>query len=228
MAGAIGTADRLHRTLLYHSTEAILQQERAMRRLLLVTAMVCTLAAAALVVMALRHAQASSAPPAARLEGTVVWPAKTRPAPSFALRDQQGKRIAARDLRGQVWAVTFLDSRCRQACPVAARALARVQQLLGARNRLKIVIISVLPRYDTPERVRAFARKTGLTGDWHWLLGSARQLAPVWQRYGIWVQSGVSHDAALYLVDQRGDVRVADAIPFRPSQLAASVRALTT
>lgn len=198
-----------------------------MTRVVLAAAALCALAAAAITVMALRQAQASPSAPIARLEGTVVWPAHTRPAPSFALRDQQGTLITARSLHGQVWAVTFLDSHCTKACPVAARALARTQQLLGARHHLKIIIISVLPGYDTPAHVRAFARKTGLTGDWHWLLGTSRQLAPVWQRYGIWVQSGVSHDAALYLVDRRGDVRVADAIPFRPSQLAASVRALT-
>jgi protein SCO1/2 len=149
-----------------------------------------------------------------------------RPAPGFALRDQSGRLVTRKGLRGQVWAITFLDSLCRQMCPVEAHELASVQQMLGAHDPLKVMIVSVLPQYDRPATVRAFARKAGLSGDWHWLLGTQRELEPVWRAYGIEVQTAVSHTAALYLVDKRGDVRVADAVPLIPSQLAASVRAL--
>jgi protein SCO1/2 len=158
--------------------------------------------------------------------GTVVWPAGARPVPSFALRDQTGRLITNRSLHGRVCAITFLDSNCSKACPTAARDLAVVQRSVGSHQHLSVIIVSVLPTYDTPARVRAFARKAGLTGDWHWLLGTRRQLAPVWRAYGILVATGIEHTAVLYLVDQRGDVRVADAIPFIPDQLAGSVRLL--
>jgi protein SCO1 len=189
------------------------------------------LLAASLAAVQMNRQSARPAQPAytlARLEGTDVWPSGMRPAPAFALRDQTGRFITRSGLRGHVWAVTFLDSKCRQACPVAAHALANVQRQLGPRYPLKIVIVSVLPRYDNPSTVRAFARHAGLSGDWHWLLGTRRQLVPVWQAYGIWVRTGIEHTAALYLVDRRGDVRIADGVPFIPSQLAASVRALST
>lgn len=174
-------------------------------------------------VFALAHAARH---PTYRLAGTVVWPPGKRPAPAFSLRDQNGRTVSRASLRGQVWAVTFLDSYCRQACPVVARDLAHVQRLLGRHDPMVVVIVSVLPQYDTPSRVKAFARRAGLRGNWHWLLGTPRRLAPVWRAYGIQVITGIEHTAALYLVDRRGDVRVADAIPFVPSQLAGSVRAL--
>ncbi len=183
--------------------------------------------AAALVVAVVAYRTQASPAPAARLQGTVVWPAHMRPAPAFSLRDQNGRLVTLAELRGSVWAITFLDSHCTKACPVAGRSLAQVQAMLGSGDSLKVVIVTVLPQYDTPARVRAFARTVGLAGDWHWLLGTPGDLAPVWREYGVWVQSGVSHTAALYLVDRHGDVRVADAIPFVPSQLASSVRALT-
>lgn len=163
-----------------------------------------------------------------RLAGTVVWPAGMRPVSSFALRDQSGRLVTTRSLRGHVWAITFLDSNCSKACPIAARDLATVQRMIGAHHPLSVIIVSVLPDYDTPARVRAFARKAGLGGDWHWLLGTRRQLVPVWRAYGIFVVTGLEHTAALYLVDKNGDVRVADAIPFVPAQLASSARLLDT
>src|SRR5947209_9127843 len=119
------------------------------------------LALAAGPLLALRSSHAAHAPPN-RLAGTVVWPSGARPAPAFALRDQAVVTVSERLLRGQIWAITFLDSRCRQACPVAARELARVQHMLDWHHPLVVVIVSVLPRYDTPARVRTFARRAGL------------------------------------------------------------------
>ena len=163
---------------------------------------------------------------AAQLRGTDVWPAGTQLAQPFALHDQRGALISTAALRGHVWAITFLDSNCRELWPTEARSLARVQQLLGPGTPLSIVIVSVLPRYDTPRTVTAFAHTAGLSGDWHWLLGTERQLQPVWHEYGIAVITGQQHTAALYLVDRTGHVRVADAIPFRSGDLAGSIKAL--
>lgn len=197
-----------------------------MSRVILVSGLFLILAGSAAAWAATQRSDGST-PRVARLEGTAIWPPHARPAPAFAARDQTGHLITRSSLRRRIWAITFLDARCTQMCPVEARDLAQVQRQLGPRYPLKIIIVSVLPGYDTPQRVRAFAHKVGLSGDWHWLLGSRKQLAPVWRAYGIWVLTGVEHTAALYLVDRGGDVRVADGVPFLPAQLAASVRALS-
>src|SRR5205823_1049686 len=91
----------------------------------------------------------------ARLAGTDVWPAGTQHASDFALRDQNGRLVTRSSLRGRVWAITFLDSSCRQACPVAAKDLAHAQRMIGPKDDLTDIIVSVLPQYDTPARVRA-------------------------------------------------------------------------
>jgi len=197
-----------------------------MRRTWMASSGLAALLAVTITVTTAHRGLAASRLAPARLAGTNVWPEGARPAPAFALRDQTGHLISTASLRGWVWAITFLDAHCTQACPVAARQLAATQHLLGSRYPLRIVVVSTLPQYDTPSRVRAFAHRTGMSGDWHWLLGSRAQLRPVWDAYGIFVVTGIQHTAALYLVDQRDDVRVADAIPFFPQQLASSVRAL--
>lgn len=169
-------------------------------------------------------------PTSARLRGTDVFPVGIHRAPPFALRDQNGRLVSTKDLRGQIYAVTFLDSRCRKECPVAGRELASAQRALGPRSQLTVVIVSVDPVADTPASVRRFVRESGLTGRWHWLLGSRSRLLPVWNEYGIAVQPGhgdISHTAAVYLIDRNGWMRVADGVPVLPAQLSQSVRALS-
>lgn len=163
------------------------------------------------------------------LRGTVVWPPHTAAADSLNLRDQNGRLITLASLRGHIAVVTFLYSRCRQVCPIIGRELAITQWALEPYSPLVVVIISVAPQSDTPANTRAFVHKVGLSGSWHWLLGSRSQLAPVWAKWGTYVKAkpvDILHTAAVYLIDQSGYVRVADQMPFRPDQLAESVRAL--
>jgi cytochrome oxidase Cu insertion factor (SCO1/SenC/PrrC family) len=150
-------------------------------------------------------------------------------APPFALLDQSGRMIRLSSLHGHVLAITFLDSTCTKECPVAGRDLASTQNDLGRHSTLTVIVISVAPQHDTPATVQRYVREVGLTGPWHWLFGTHKQLVPVWRSYGILVQpvqGDIQHTAAVYLVDQRGLVRVADGVPFLPGQLAGSVKAL--
>jgi len=152
-----------------------------------------------------------------------------RRAPAFALRDQNAHLITLASLHGHVVAVTFLDSHCRQACPVAGRDLALAQRDLGRHPPLTVVVISVAPKTDTPSSARSFVHTMGIGGRWHWLLGTQSQLQRVWAAWGTYVKPArpdTIHTAAVYLVDQAGYVRVADTVPFRSADLAGSVRAL--
>ena len=172
--------------------------------------------------------QPASAGP--KLQGTDVFPVGMHRVPPFALRDQNGRLVTPKSLRGRVFAVTFLDSVCRKECPVEGRELASVQRALGPHTPLTVVVVSVDPAADTRASARAFMRESKLTGPWHWLFGSRSLLLPVWIEYGIGVQpekGDISHTVAVYLVDQHGWMRVADGVPFLPPQLVSSVRALT-
>lgn len=165
-----------------------------------------------------------------KLRGTVVWSSRPHRALPFDLRDQNGRKISLRSLRGRVSVVTFMNAHCNQACPVIGRELALTQRRLGgARSPLMVIIIDVNPAQDRPRNVRMFAHEVGLVGNWHWLLGTKAQLAPVWRTWGTYVKRArpdIIHTAAVYLVDQKGFVRVADMVPLRPDWLAESVRAL--
>lgn len=149
--------------------------------------------------------------PPATLSGGLVIKAGTVPAPDFTLRDQRGATVSLADLRGQVIAITFLDTQCLNLCPLQASLLGTVQSHLGPQASFAVVVVSVRPDADTPAAIATFATAHGLGGHLYWLNGTRSELSDVWNRYGVGVQvaSGdLAHSSVIYLIDRTGYERV--------------------
>src|SRR2546423_2724506 len=131
---------------------------------------------------------AVAVPTPSGLQADIVSPPKSMTAPDFSLKDQQGRLVSVSGLRGRVLAITFLDSHCKQLCPLEGDQLGQVQRSLGSAANLSLLVVSVAPATDTPDSERAFAASHGWSGDWHWLSGSEDQLTAVWRAYSIAVQ----------------------------------------
>jgi cytochrome oxidase Cu insertion factor (SCO1/SenC/PrrC family) len=164
------------------------------------------------------------------LAAQVTWAAGTKPATGFRLRDQSGRLVSMRQLRGRAVLLTFLDSVCKLECPVEGRVLRDVQRRIGGTNTVTAVV-SVDPWADTAGTAFAFARKAKWQGTWYWLLGTRARLASVWRAYGIGVRrerGDVAHSTALYLIDAHGDLRAGYVFPFAASTVAHDVRAVAS
>jgi protein SCO1/2 len=175
------------------------------------------------------RAAESALTPTPGFAADIVIPPGSMPAPDFSLRDQDGKAISVSALRGQVLAITFLDSHCQQLCPLEGEQLSQVQRSLGASSKLSLLVVSVAPVTDTPASARAFAAAHHWAGEWHWLMGTSDQLAAVWKAYSIAVQGtpdNILHSTVLYLVDKAGFQRAGWASGLQPDQLARDVRLL--
>jgi protein SCO1 len=181
--------------------------------------------------------KSSSAPsiavrPSIGLDGEATWAAGVRPAPVIdTLRDQTGRLFSLASLRGRPVAIEFFDSHCHQACPLAGAALAAAERSLPRARRPVLVVVSVNP-LDARASVRAALRKWGLAGvaPWHWLMGTHRQLAPVWSAYHVVVvpeKGDIEHTQALYLLDRRGNERSAYLYPYIPVRVAHDMRILS-
>jgi protein SCO1/2 len=111
-------------------------------------------------------------------------PPRTEP-PSFTLHDQDGRAVSPADARGDVLVMTFLYSTCRTLCPAQAQEIKNAVVKAGAKD-VQVYGVSVDPVGDTPANARRFLRRTGLVGaPVRFLLGTRRQLEPVWRDYGI-------------------------------------------
>ena len=93
--------------------------------------------------------------------------------PPFELVDQSGKTFSSEKLKGRVWAVGFIFTRCPSICPVLTALMKEVETKsteLG--TDFQLVSFSVDPSYDTPEVLQAYAEKHGANLErWTFLTG---------------------------------------------------------
>ncbi|MEX2210552.1 MAG: SCO family protein [Gaiellaceae bacterium] len=130
--------------------------------------------------------------------------------PSFSLRDAEGRTVGDADLRGKVVLVTFLDTNCREACPIVAEQIRAALERLDEEERRDVaaVAISVHPGDDTPDAVRAFLRRHRVEGDLLYLIGTEAELRPVWEAFQVLpaLDTGSSdiHSAPVRVFDRDG------------------------
>ncbi len=163
-------------------------------------------------------------PRAERFEGSIMPPGVR--APDFALRDQEGDRVRMRALRGRPVIVTFLYTTCEESCPAQAQQIKLGLDRLG--EDLPTLAVAVKPETDTPANARRFLREQGMIGRMDIVLGSRRQLEPVWKGFAIQPQlAGVEHQARTVLIDARGYQRIGFPLDqLTPERLASDARTL--
>jgi protein SCO1 len=85
--------------------------------------------------------------------------------------------------------LTFIYTHRPDVCPLIVANLHNALVRLGPdANKVQIVAVSVDPKGDTPKTVKAFLAAREMTGRMEYLIGTPKQLAPVWKAYGVEVQ----------------------------------------
>jgi protein SCO1/2 len=162
-----------------------------------------TLCAAALVAvlvaaLTLRNANGNSG---SKFDGAII-PAGVR-APDFHLSDQDGRPIDMAQFRGKPVIATFLYSHCKDTCPVEARLISSAVEQLG--KPAAVIAFSVDPAHDTGASVHRFMREQKVTANIRWVLGTQRQLEPIWKGYAITPErTDEEHMARIVLIDKNG------------------------
>ncbi len=143
-------------------------------------------------------------PPPSPYRGSIPPPSIR--APDFTLRDYRGRRVSMSALRGSVVLLSFVDSKCKESCPIVAAVMARAMQQLPRRDRHRVLplLMSVNPTLDTPTSIHRFlARRRALALSY--LVGTVRHMRPIWKAYGV-VPAIDTGDADVH----SSDVRVFD------------------
>ncbi len=156
------------------------------------------------------------------------------PAPTFRLTSQDGKPVALKDFHGKAVVLTFLYTECKDVCPVLPQIIGRADQSLTAREKeqVRFIGISIDPRRDTPEKLRAFMQSHSLSPErWTLLTGSLKEASKVADDYGIVakpdLQGDLVHNAVYVLIDPQGRLRTEFHGLFTPTQeIVGALRAL--
>jgi protein SCO1/2 len=159
---------------------------------------------------------------------------KIKPAPEFTLTKQDGKRLALKELRGKVLAVTFIFASCADTCPLLTAKMAGIQDRLGSAFGEKVYFVSITvdPERDTPEVLKRYAEayKVNPAG-WAFLTGTPAEISDVTKRYGIYSKKtsrgDVDHTFLTSLVDQNGTLRVQYmGVQFNPDEMLRDLQSL--
>jgi protein SCO1/2 len=158
-----------------------------------------------------------------------------RAAPRIRLADARGGTFDTRSLAGRPYLVTFLYADCPDVCPLIGAQLRDMLERLGpAARRVGVVAVSVDPLGDTPAAVRAWLERQREPRQFHYLVGTQRELEPVWSAWYAAPQipgdPESAHTAIVWVVDSKGRLtaKVPAGRPFDAGGLARDMRSLLT
>ena len=137
-------------------------------------------------------------------------------APDFGLIDQNGTFVRLSDFRGKVVVLTFMDSRCKDTCPITGAHFRKAYGQLSENEASQVVFIgvNVNVQANTVADVLATTRAWRLDEipNWHFLTGSGEELEPVWNDYKISTLpspegTSIMHTPGTFLIDASGRKR---------------------
>jgi protein SCO1/2 len=153
----------------------------------------------------------------------------------FRLQSARGP-VSLASMRGQVVLLFFGYITCPDICPTTFGTLQQAASGLTSeeRKQLRIAFISVDPERDTPPVLDAYA--AAFSAPAVGLTGSRAQIDAVVEQYGAQysriempgsaLRYGIEHSAAVYLIDQRGRLRLLLRHTASPARFAGEIRRL--
>jgi protein SCO1 len=111
--------------------------------------------------------------------------------PNVELVDQNGNKLHFYEdlLKDKVVAINFIYTHCGDSCPAETASLLQVQRILGDRVGKDIFFysISVDPEHDTPEVLKAYSEKFGITTTgWKFLTGKRKDTILIRKKLGLY------------------------------------------
>ena len=137
-------------------------------------------------------------------------------APNFRLIDQNGALVSLSDFRGRVVVLTFMDSVCKDTCPITAAQFRETYRQLDQDEAGQVVFLGVNVNLDASDVADAWQATQEWRLDeipnWHFLTGDTDALEAVWKDYAIAVVSDpdsneILHTPGVFLIDQLGQKR---------------------
>ena len=172
----------------------------------------------------------SAQPP--EFQGSMIEP--PTPAKDFLLYDQNGQPFRLSDQRGKVILLFFGYTFCPDICPATLVAFKKIRESLGGQSdQVAFVFVTVDPGRDTPKQLKTHLAL--FSPDIYGLTGGPDELEPVWAGYFVDPQklpdagtAGylVEHTGRVYVIDQRGDLRLTFPFGMSSEEMLQDVKSL--
>jgi protein SCO1/2 len=138
-----------------------------------------------------------------------------RKVPAFSFTDQNGNTITNDDYLGKVYLVEFFFTTCPTICPRMNSNLVQIQNhFADYQSNFGVASFTIMPETDTPEVLKAYAEKYGITNpNWHLMTGDEDTIYKL-ANEGFYLYTAKGEDAAGFehsgnfaLIDKEGYIR---------------------
>ena len=84
--------------------------------------------------------------------------------------NQHNDSLQLKDLQGKTLVVVMIYTTCKFACPILVADMKKIEKQIKPSNLkdVSMVLVSIDPKTDTPERLAEFAKTSGMEAD-HWV-----------------------------------------------------------
>ena len=138
-----------------------------------------------------------------------------RKVPSFEFMNQDSLLVTDGDYLGKVYVVEFFFTTCPSICPLMNKNLVALQDEFQEFDNFGIASFSITPEYDTPEVLKEYAEKYGVTDeDWNLMTGDKEKIYELANTgFNIFAAEapdapgGFEHSGLFALVDKQGFLR---------------------
>lgn len=135
--------------------------------------------------------------------------------PEFSFTNQDGKIISNNDYLGKVYVVEFFFTTCPTICPIMNRNLVEIQNEFDDFENFGVASFSITPDIDTPEVLKAYAERYGITNpNWHLMTGDEEAIYKLANEgFNLYtakddtVEGGFEHSGNFALIDKEGFIR---------------------
>lgn len=205
-----------------------------MRKILLLAALAMALLAPAAVAHT-EHAagkgKAAEAPAAAPVPGGTRDPRVYFTNADLTTHDGQKVRFYADMLKGKTVVLNVTYTNCTEGCPLITQQMLQVREELGNvfGNQVFFVTLTSDPARDTPQALKAFARKQNADiAGWSFLTGRKDDVNTILKRLGAFSENVEEHATVLYImdVDAKRMRRMLPNLP--PKAIAEAARLIAT
>ena len=91
--------------------------------------------------------------------------------------DSNGSTRKLMDLKGKVWLISHVFTRCPGQCAGVCVVLDEIRKDINDKENLQFVSVTLDPNHDTPDHLKAFSNKHGFVpDDWWFLTGESSEL----------------------------------------------------
>ncbi len=95
----------------------------------------------------------------------------------FSLTNQNAKTITQDDYKNKIYVADFFFTTCQTICPIMTEHMVEIQKELQNDAEVLLLSHSVIPDYDTPEVLKAYAQKKGVDDSkWNLVTGSKKDI----------------------------------------------------